>query len=260
MDFVKENRMFWVYIIGTIILMILIMLGGWYFLAGREIFGPSDEDNVPSTFDNPPEYTLDTTKNYFAEFKTNYGTFKVDLYEVGAPVNVNNFVFLAQVGYYNNLSVNRMIADLLLQSGSRGVLNENPNDDLESNPGYTVRDEINWDSLDLSDEKREGLENEGYTSDPDAATKEITKYSLVMANADSPNTAGSQYFIIIGDEADPRFDYFNGRHTPIGEVVEGFEVLDNIRTISAIEDEENENVTVPEQEVIIESVSIIVDE
>jgi len=256
MNLVKGNKEFWLYIVGIIVLIILLLIGGFYVLSGREIF-PSKVENIPTTFDKPPEYNIDTRYDYFALFKTNKGEFKADLYEVGAPVNVNNFVFLAKLGYYDYLTFYRLVENLLIQSGSRATLNDDPTDDNFGNPGYTVKDEINWDSLDLSSEKRAQLLQEGYKSDPDVASRKIKKYSLVMANANAPNTAGSQYFIVIGDDADPRLNYLIGRHTVIGEIIEGTDILDQIRNINAKIDDAEPQISRPIEDIIVESITII---
>ena len=109
MDIFKENKEFWIYIIGIVLLFFLFFWGASYFLRG-EYFGIGGEkqdpaSQIPNTFDEPPEFTIDTDKDYVAEFQTNLGTFKVDLFERNAPNNVNNFVFLASQGYYDNLPV-----------------------------------------------------------------------------------------------------------------------------------------------------------
>ncbi len=259
MDIFKENREFWIYIVGILFLFFILLWAGFYFLDGeRSLFGRGGESSeVPATFESPPAFTIDTTDDYQAEFSTNYGNFKVDLFESGAPNNVNNFVFLAQRNYYDELKMFRIVEDLLIQGGSRAVLDDDPDNDSMGNPGYTINDEINWDSLDFPKSKRDELSIEGFSSDPDVASKRMEKYSLVMANAKgATNSAGSQYFFVIGDDADPRLEYLRGRHTVIGEVVEGFEVLDKIREeIESIE-VEGDQYPRPSSDVIVTSVKI----
>lgn len=259
MDFIKENREIWFYIIGIIILFIIFFIGANVFLNDNIITGDDDEptvdSNVPNAYDSPPSFTLDTDEDYYAVVTTNFGEVTVDLYEANAPVNVNNFVFLSTQGYYDGLSAYRLIPNLLVQSGSRVVLNENVADDEFGNPGYTVIDEINWDSLDFDEEKREELGLEGFSSNANVVSKPIKKYTLVMANAGKSASAGSQYFFVIGDDADPRVNYLNGRHTAIGEVIEGRDVLDRFRDIDS-QEIEGSTVPRPNEEIVIERVDI----
>ena len=51
----------------------------------------------------PPAMTLDDSKSYSATFKTNHGDIEIELFRSQAPVTVNNFVFLARDGFYNNV-------------------------------------------------------------------------------------------------------------------------------------------------------------
>lgn len=261
MNVFKENRQFWIYVLGIIILFIILFAAMSRFLGNGNFLGlggtTEQRPPVNYTFDTPPTYRLNTDRDYRAEINTNYGRIVVDLYEKNAPNNVNNFVFLSQTGYYDGVKVHRMIQDLLIQTGSRTTLNDNPEDDDGGNPGYVVVDEINWDSLDLSESKRKELQSDGFATNTNVSSKKIRKYTLAMANADKPNSTGSQFFIITGDDADPRVEYLNGRHTAIGTVIEGRDVVDNIRRIQI--DESNPLQPRPIEDIIIESVKIIIN-
>ncbi len=130
------------------------------------------------------EQVLETGVDYRAVFCTDAGPIYVDLFEVYTPVTVNNFVFLAQQGYYNNTTFHRVIANFMAQGGD-------PTGTGTGGPGYQFEDEfagfLNFDVP-------------GW---------------LAMANA-GPETNGSQFFITTAPTP-----HLNFRHTIFGEVLEG---------------------------------------
>ncbi len=139
-----------------------------------------------------PEQVLEAGADYRAILCTDAGPVYVDLFETLAPDTVNNFVFLAQNGYYNNTTFHRVIEGFMAQGGD-------PTGTGSGGPGYQFSDEfvgfLNFD--------RPGL--------------------LAMANA-GPGTNGSQFFITTAPT--PHLDY---AHTIFGEVLEGQDVVENIQ-------------------------------
>ena len=73
--------------------------------------------NVKKTYSAPPPMTIDQNKNYTATIKTNYGDIVIQLLPKEAPVAVNNFVFLAQQGFYNGVKFHRVVKGFMIQSG-----------------------------------------------------------------------------------------------------------------------------------------------
>ncbi|MCS6838139.1 MAG: peptidylprolyl isomerase [Bdellovibrionaceae bacterium] len=140
----------------------------------------------------------------FAEFETNRGKFKVELFHDRAPKTVKNFVDLVEgkiewidpkTGkkqknrpFYKGLTFHRVIRDFMIQGGC-------PLGDGRGGPGYRFEDEFHPE-----------LKHDG----PGV---------LSMANA-GPNTNGSQFFITV--TATPHLD---GRHSVFGRVVEGMDVV-----------------------------------
>jgi len=147
--------------------------------------GPDDQ------WDAPPEMTIDPDTVYLATFKTERGDIVVELFADKTPITVNNFVFLAEEGFYDGTTFHRVLADFMAQGGD-------PTHTGSGGPGYQFEDEI-VESL-LFNEP--GL--------------------LAMANA-GPNTNGSQFFITY--EPVP---WLNGAHTIFGQVVEGMDVVDSL--------------------------------
>ena len=141
---------------------------------------------------NPPEIQIDPQKTYRAKMETSKGLIELELYPEHAPKTVNNFVFLAQEGYYDGVIFHRVISDFVIQGGD-------PTGTGAGGPGYKFEDELQGNPL-----------------------KHETN-SISMANA-GPNTNGSQFFITHSPQ--PHLD---GKHTVFGKVVSGADVVDAIR-------------------------------
>ena len=146
---------------------------------------PADRNGM---YDDSPEMTIDPNVEYHAVFKTEKGDMRVKLFAEEAPVTVNNFVFLARDGFYNDTHFHRVLQDFMAQGGD-------PTNTGAGGPGYQFQDEI-------------------------AASLQFDRAGLLaMANA-GPNTNGSQFFITFAETP-----WLNGNHTIFGEVVEGMDVL-----------------------------------
>jgi cyclophilin family peptidyl-prolyl cis-trans isomerase len=138
------------------------------------------------------EQVLQPGVDYRAVFCTDAGPVYIDLLEDYAPVTVNNFVFLAEQGYYNNTTFHRVIQDFMVQGGD-------PTATGTGGPGYQFQDEF----LPFIRFDKPGL--------------------LAMANA-GPGTNGSQFFITTVPTP-----HLNDLHTIFGVVLEGQESVTGIR-------------------------------
>src|SRR5947207_7909887 len=125
-----------------------------------------------------------------ATMQTNHGTIEIELFDGDAPKTVQNFVSLAQDGFYDGVIFHRVIPDFMIQGGD-------PTGTGSGGPGYTFEDEAN--------------------------DRRVVRGALAMANA-GPNTNGSQFFIVTA-EACPWLD---GKHTVFGRVTSGMDVVDTI--------------------------------
>lgn len=132
--------------------------------------------------------------NKTAEFNTNKGNFKIELYGDEAPITTGNFIKLVEEGFYNGLIFHRVIPNFMVQCGC-------PHGTGRGGPGYTIRDEFH----------------------PDL--KHDSKGILSMANA-GPNTGGSQFFITVAPTP-----WLDGKHSIFGKVIEGMEVVDSISKV-----------------------------
>lgn len=140
----------------------------------------------------PPPLSIDQNKSYTATFVTSRGDIVCDLFPKDAPNTVNNFVFLAREGFYNNTTFHRVIADFMIQGGD-------PTGTGRGGPGYRFDDELK--------------------NNP----RKHQVGSLSMANA-GPNTNGSQFFI-----THIATDWLNGKHTVFGQVRSGQDVVDSVK-------------------------------
>lgn len=224
--FKAENRIWW-YLLGVILMMVLMVVFTQDYLlpvlkGERRIL-----EIRPYFYSQAPSFTINKDADYKAKFITSDGNFTVDLFERRAPVNVNNFIFLTNESYYDGTKIHRIIPDFLIQGGDRNSMDDNPDNDGRGGPGYFMNDEVNWDSLDFSQAKRDELSAKGYSSTAGLESYPLTSYVLAIASS-QPNTNGSQFFIVTADSSDSRLAQLNGYFTVIGRVTSGLDVVTKI--------------------------------
>ena len=152
---------------------------------------PEDVTEAPreTQWDAPPEMSIDSDAIYLATLQTERGDIVIELFADRAPMTVNNFIFLAEMGYYDNTTFHRVIPDFMAQGGD-------PAGTGTGGPGYTFEAEI------LPDQS---FDEPGY---------------LAMANRGA-DTNGSQFFINYVP-----VPWLNTGHTIFGKVVEGMDVVE----------------------------------
>jgi peptidyl-prolyl cis-trans isomerase B (cyclophilin B) len=143
-------------------------------------------------WDSPPKMKIDPEKKYLVTMETTRGTIELELNPQYAPITVNNFVFLAEEGFYDGVTFHRVIADFMIQGGD-------PTGTGRGGPGYQFADELK--------------------GNPMIHTDKVVS----MANA-GPDTNGSQFFITHSSQP-----HLNGKHTVFGKVLKGEAVVDAIR-------------------------------
>lgn len=140
-----------------------------------------------------PEMQIDPAKCYSATFETEAGNFVIELTADKTPITVNNFVFLAREGYYDNTTFHRVIPDFMAQAGD-------PSGTGSGGPGYTIQDEF------------------------DSTLRHDGPGILSMANIGRPNTGGGQFFITFVPTP-----WLDDAHTVFGRVTDGMDVVQSIR-------------------------------
>jgi cyclophilin family peptidyl-prolyl cis-trans isomerase len=202
----RQNRI--IAIGGGVLAVILVGLLVWQFLPpprdestaiaertpieGERPLAAIDPEARNDFYDAYPPQVIDPAKEYEAVIRTERGDMRLRLFADAAPLAVNNFVFLATQGFYDNTTFHRVIEDFMAQAGD-------PTGTGGGGPGYRFEDET--DNNLVFD--RSGL--------------------LAMANAGA-DTNGSQFFVTYGPTP-----WLDGRHTIFGELIEGEEVLNQIR-------------------------------
>ena len=152
---------------------------------------PTQISGARMQYDSAPAMSIDPSKSYTATFKTEKGDIVIELFADKVPNTVNNFVFLAREGFYDDTTFHRVLADFMVQGGD-------PTGTGRGGPGYRFEDEFH---PELRHDKA-GI--------------------LSMANA-GPNTNGSQFFITHGPTP-----HLNDRHAVFGAVTDGMDVLFNL--------------------------------
>ncbi|MEW6083165.1 MAG: peptidylprolyl isomerase [Chloroflexota bacterium] len=139
-------------------------------------------------FTSCPPFIVQTNRQYTATLHTEKGEVIIQLFADKAPATVNSFIFLAQNGWYDDITFHRVIPDLFAQTGD-------PSGTGKGNPGYYVITEI------------------------DSKVKFSKPGMVAMVNS-GPNTSGSQFFITLAPVVE-----FDQRYTIFGQVISGMDVL-----------------------------------
>jgi cyclophilin family peptidyl-prolyl cis-trans isomerase/predicted DsbA family dithiol-disulfide isomerase len=138
-----------------------------------------------------PEQVIDPNKQYIATIETDKGNIVVELFGDTAPVNVNSFAFLAEQGWYKNVTFHRVLPGFVAQGGD-------PTGTGVGFPGYRCDDEV-------------------------TPKRKFDEAGLVSLANSGPNSNGSQFFITFDavPQLDPNF-------TIIGRVIEGMDVAESL--------------------------------
>jgi peptidylprolyl isomerase len=208
----------WLEIIGIIVLVVLIV----YFV-GTKPETPINDTNMNTTakkWDKPPEMKIDQKKKYTAIIDTSKGIMKIDLFASEVPITVNNFVFLAQEKFYDNVVFHRIIKDFMIQSG---------------------------------DPTGTGAGNSGYKFDDEKITRDYKRGTIAMANS-GPNTNGSQFFIMDKDNSTLPKNYVI--FGAISETdTESFKTLDVIANTPVEANSQGEQSS-PKEAIVIKAITI----
>ena len=148
----------------------------------------------------------------------NFGTVEAELYPHIAPNTVDNFISLANSGFYDGLTFHRIIKDFMIQGGD-------PDGTGMGGPGYSIKGEFTKNKFKNDLSHTEGV--------------------LSMARSQNKDSAGSQFFIITKDS--PHLD---GQYAAFGKVISGIDVVHKIENV------ETGNNDAPVEKVIIESIKV----
>ena len=167
---------------------VVILVGIGFFL-----FNPFNSNSDSTSASSAPIAVIETT----------YGIIVIQLFPDVAPGHVDNFVRLANEGYYDGTTFHRVIPGFMIQGGDPNSKDDDRSNDGQgghaaNGPGSIVNAEF---SQDLTHKR--GI--------------------LSMARAQDPNSAGSQFFIVVADS-----NFLDRQYSIFGEVIEGMDVADKI--------------------------------
>jgi peptidyl-prolyl cis-trans isomerase B (cyclophilin B) len=153
----------------------------------------------------------------------NYGTIYVGLDEESAPITVNNFIKLAEEGFYDGLTFHRIISGFMIQGGDplgngTGGSNEKIKGEFAEN----------------------GIEN----------TLSHTRGAISMARSNDYNSASSQFFIVHEDST-----FLNGSYAAFGYVTDGMDIVDKICSETPIQDKNG--TVLHDDQPVIKSIKVI---
>jgi len=167
---------------------VVILVGIGFFL-----FNPFNSNSDSTSASSAPIAVIETT----------YGTIVIQLFPDVAPGHVDNFVRLANEGYYDGTTFHRVIPGFMIQGGD-----PNSKDDDRSNDGQGGHS-ANGPNTFVNAEFSQDLTHK--------------RGILSMARAQDPNSAGSQFFIVVADS-----NFLDRQYSIFGEVIEGMDVADKI--------------------------------
>lgn len=146
----------------------------------------------------------DTTNPVVAMYVEGYGSIVMELYPEIAPNTVNNFISLIKKGFYDNNSFHRLVPGFVLQGGD-------PEGNGTGGPGYSIKGEFS----------ENGFDNE----------LKHTQGVLSMARSQAYDSAGSQFFIMLGEASS-----LDGSYASFGKVIDGSKTIDAIVKNETISD------------------------
>lgn len=189
-----------------------------------------------------PQLNSENQQGPTAVLKTNQGEIKIQLFPEQAPMTVENFIRLAQKGYYDGTIFHRVISDFMIQGGDP----EGNGTGGESIWGHPFEDELSRELFNI-------------------------RGALSMANS-GPNTNGSQFFIVQNKNMPKRYikqmepagypkeiihaykqggtPWLDGRHTVFGQVITGMDVVDKIAK------SKKDKMDKPLEDITIESIQV----
>lgn len=148
--------------------------------------------------DKAPASKAEASKGPRAIIKTKFGEIELKLFPDLAPKHVENFIKLAKDGFYNGTIFHRVIPGFMIQGGDPNTKDSLKKDSYgQGGPGYTVKAEFS------DTPHKRGI--------------------VSMARANDPDTAGSQFFIVVEDSR-----FLDRKYTVFGEVTKGIGVADKI--------------------------------
>ncbi|MCD2502190.1 peptidylprolyl isomerase [Clostridium sp. NSJ-145] len=179
----------------------------------------NSSDNSTTQVERPENLPIATIK------VKDFGTIEAELYPDKAPNTVNNFIELANSGFYDGLTFHRVVEGFMNQGGD-------PKGDGTGGPGYSIKGEFSGNGYKANDLKH-------------------TTGVLSMARAQNPDSAGSQFFIMAADA--PSLD---GQYAAFGKVINGLDVVEAINKAEVEKNKATGEKSTPVNTIVIEEIRV----
>ena len=166
--------------------------------------------------------STDASGNEVAVIETTLGDIELELQNDIAPGHVKNFKDLAEKGFYDGTTFHRVIPGFMIQGGDPNTKSDDRSTHGMGGPGYTIKAE--------------------FSSTPH------TRGVLSMARSQDPDSAGSQFFVVVKDSS-----FLDNQYTVFGRVTKGMEVVDKI--VSVPRDSKDN----PDEKIEMKSVKMVND-
>lgn len=163
------------------------------------------------------DFNTDSNEAELSQYKTenpvvtmyieNYGAIVIELYPDIAPNTVANFISLTKSGFYDNNTMHRLVPGFVLQGGD-------PTGTGTGGPGYTIKGEFSANDFENNLKHEKGIVSMARTS---------------VSN----NTAGSQFFIMLGTAS-----YLDGQYAAFGKIIDGWSNIENITKNEQVQNQE----------------------
>jgi cyclophilin family peptidyl-prolyl cis-trans isomerase len=161
-------------------------------------------------------------KGDIAVIETNLGTIRFTFLTGKAKLHIANFEKLAEAGFYDGVKFHRVIPGFMIQTGDPNSKGSNRGMYGQGGPGWTVKDEFN--------------------------DTPFERGIVGMAKTGAPDSAGSQFFIMVSPNPS-----LNGHYTAFGKVTEGMDVADKIVNVNR----DGADDPLPPHEVVVKSIKIV---
>ncbi len=223
MNFLKEYKATFIFV-GVVVLIIALLAVNEARNKNKEYVDPQTgtEERV---LIEPTKYQ-DIGENYPIATITmeNGDIMKLQLYPNIAPNTVENFIYLANSGFYDGLTFHRIYKDFMIQGGD-------PKGDGTGDPGYSIVGEFS---------------NNGYKNE-----LSHKKGVISMARSYENDSAGCQFFIVLEESS-----FLDGDYTAFGELIEGLDVLEKLEQTEVYQEEGSDEVSKPVNPPVIKNIKV----
>ena len=210
----KSNKKATLIMFGSILLILIALVA--VLLITKDTKDTSKQEDLLNI-----NYEIEGNEMNLEQYKTEnpvvamhiegYGSIVIELYPNIAENTVNNFISLVKSGFYDNNTFHRLVPGFVLQGGD-------PNGQGTGGPGYHIKGEFSANGYENDLKHEEGI--------------------VSMARSSSYDSAGSQFFIMLGEAS-----YLDGQYAAFGKVIDGWDNIKRIVSQETVSDSQSGKLT-----------------